>query len=259
MREILTIAIKQGWAREAILPSYQNGNPPGEAFMQRSQDITDEVRADAMKAKALSYANVGLNIDTIAQATRDNKGCIIGIVGSNNGTWSSAFPKPPTASQDRWYHWLYVGKAKMINGVKYLGVHNSWGTAAGEEGWQWISEEYVNALIPGDSHGGKAIWDVWTVVYNDQPVTPGFTHNFGSDIASNQSGAEVVALQKALQIDGEFPSTVPTTGFYGDITRRAVLAFQLRYKVDTATVLNQLAGKKVGPKTRAQLNILFNK
>lgn len=260
MRDVCDLICKQGWAREAVLTSYQGGNPPGEAFMQRSQDVTDVVRQDASKAKGLSYANVGLSIDEIAQAVRDNKGVIIGIVGSNNGTWNSPFPQPPTMADDRWYHWVYIGKAKMINGKKHVGFINSWGSACGDQGWQWISEDYINRLLPGDSHGGKAVWTVWTILYNEMPTPePGFSHNFQVNLSLNQSGEEVIALQKALKIDGEFPMAVPATGFYGDVTRRAVLAFQLKYKVDTVTELNRLAGKTVGPKTRAQLNLLFNK
>lgn len=248
------IVAKQGWAKEYVLPSYENGNPPTEAFMERSQDITDVVRQDAALAKALSYANVDTDIDTIAQATRDNFGTIILITGANNGTWNSAFPAAPTGGTT-WRHWLYCGRAKTINGKKHIGVLNSWGKAVGELGWQWLSEDYFKATYGGE----KCISQAWTLVYSDMvpPVT--FTHNFQSDIALSQSGAEVVALQKALQTDGEFPANVATTGFYGDVTRRAVLAFQLKYKLDTPTVLNQLAGKRVGPKTRAQLNLLFNK
>ena len=257
-RENSNIAIKQGWAKEAVLPSYDGGNPPSEAFMERSGDITDVVRQDAVNAKAASYADVNQDIDTIAQAVRDNHGVIIGVVGSNNATWYSIFPAPPTMAESRWYHWLYAGKARMINGKKHIGVLNSWGPVVGENGWQWISEDYINAILLGDVYG-KAIWSVWAMVYNTVIVPPTFTHNFSVNIAFSQSGNEVSALQKALQLDGEFPLGVPPTGYFGDITRRAVLAFQIKYQLDTPAVLNLLAGKSVGPKTRTKLNELFNK
>lgn len=265
-RENCIVTKNQGWAREAVLPSYDNGQPPGEAFMQRSQDISDIVRQDAARAKSLSYSNADVDIDTIARSIRDSKGIIIGIVGSNNGTWTSAFPNPPQMSEGRWYHWMYVGKAKILNGKKYIGALQSWGLncgnfpgcVIGENGWQWISEDYIKTILPGDPYG-RAIWSTWVLTYNTTPVPPLFTHNFQTPISLGQSGDEVVALQKALQIDGDFPISVPTTGFYGDITRRSVLKFQLKYKLDTPAVLNQLAGRSVGPKTRAHLNLLFNK
>lgn len=262
-RDNANIYVKQGAAREAIFTSYEHGNPPTEAFMERNSDITDSVRLDAKSDRSTSYANVVADVDVVAQAIRDTGGVILGICGSNNGTWLGDSPQPPRfeSSSAIWRHWLYAGKAKTINGVKFIGVLNSWGTATGEQGWQWLSEEYFKTVIPSiinDGLGGRAVWQVWTHVYNSAPP-PAFTHNFATDIEFGQSGAEVVALQTALQIQGFFPSSVPATGYYGDITRRAVLAFQIKYAVASMAELVALNGKRVGGKTRAKLNELFNK
>jgi hypothetical protein len=92
------------------------------------------------------------------------------------------------------------------------------------------------------------------------PVPPqGFSHHFVAPILLGQSGTEVVALQDALKASGDFPLTVASTGYYGSITQKAVLAFQRKYQVDTPAVLTQLNGTRVGLKTIAQLNALFNK
>lgn len=40
---------------------------------------------------------------------------------------------------------------------------------------------------------------------------------------------EVVALQDTLKTLGYFPSSVPSTGYYGEITTDAVMAFQADY------------------------------
>lgn len=259
-RENAEIFRTQGAAREAVLSSYQNGNPPSEAFMERSGDITDAVRADAKLDRSLSYASVLTDIDSLAQALRDNYGVVIGIDGSNNGTWLSTMPQVPKAGEAIWRHWLYVGRAKLVNGKKCIGVLNSWGISTGDRGWQWISEDYVKSVIHDTAFNldQKAIWEAWTHIFNPNPAAPTFTHNFARDIPYGENSLEVTALQKALQVDGSFPSTVSPTTFYGDITRRAVLAFQIKYQVAPLSELNSLAGKNVGTLTRAQLNKLFN-
>ena len=97
-------------------------------------------------------------------------------------------------------------------------------------------------------------------VHKDPPAPPAvFKHHFSTPILLGQSGTEVTALQNALKADGEFPLTVNATGYYGSITQAAVLAFQRKYGVDTAASLTQLNGTRVGLKTIAELNTLFDK
>lgn len=244
-RDNCNIAIKQGWAREVILTSYENGQPPSEYFMEASGDITDTTRQDAKNAKALSYYNVIPDIDTIAQSIRLGDGCILGVSGENNGTWLSAYPQPPIGTT-RWGHWLYAGKAKLINGKKYIGVLNSWGAEVGEQGWQWLGEEYFTT---------GNVWNGWVLIYNAFI----FHHTFNTDLVFGQEGDEIKALQQALQIDGEFPADQKITGFYGVITQQAVKAFQKKWNVASLVELLVVDGKRVGAKTRSILNQLYSK
>lgn len=246
-RDNANVFIKDGSCREVVLPSYLSGHMlPTEVFITRGQDINELAREDAKSDKGFSYAQTGTNIDSIAQAMRDNTGIVMGLDGQNNGTWTSAFPKIPT--QVEWRHWVYAGKAKKINGIKHIGFLNSWGTEVGEDGWQWIPEKYFTT-----GH----VWSGWTHILAPV-VPPSFKHEFVSNLSFGQSGSEIIALQKALQLSGEFPKSVPTSGLYGDISRRAVLDFQVKYMVSPLAELMALQGKSVGPKTRQQLNILFN-
>lgn len=238
----------QGVAREALLTSYDNGNPPSEAFMQRPQDITAAHRADAKQSRAKGYANVSPIIDEVAQAIRENHGVVIGVVGQNNGTWLTPFPTPPTVGGEHWYHWMYAGKAKMINGVKHVGVLNSWGTSCGDKGWQWLSEDYFKLILPGDNYG-RAIWSVWTQVFDPASVDDAFHYTFKNQMDFGAIGEDVVALQKALKLQECFPSFVPATGLFGLITKQSVQKFQKKYGLEQVG--------RVGPKTLAKLNELY--
>ncbi len=244
-RDNADIFVNQGVCREALLSSYENGNSPSEAFITRSQDIEDADRMDAKLSRASAYAQTGTDIDSIALAIKMNHGVVLGVDGENNGTWNSEFPVPPNTIV--WRHWIFAIGAKIINGKKHIKVINSWGTAAGKEGRQWLSEDYFK----------EHVFSGWTHVFAPLVVPPAFHHNFQTNMNFNDKNSEVVALQTALRLDGTFPSTVDSTGLYGDITRRAVLAFQLKYQI-ILSPLDSNNGKIAGPRTRAKLNSIFN-
>ena len=263
-RALMDLYVTQGICIEDLCSSYQNGKAPSESFMTRAGDITTAARADAKKTKAKNYVSVSPDIDSIALAVKLYGGVMIGIDGSNNGTWLSEFPKPPKDGEGIWRHWLYVGKAKKIKGKKYLGVLNSWGEDAGDDGWQWISEDYINGDVYDTAIGinQACVWEAWTAVYNPDGVPARYVHNFNKDIAYGQKSEEVRALQQALQVDGSFPAGFSLNAkdypvaYYGDMTAQAVLKFRLKYGIDSST---DPKGRNAGPKTRTKLNELFNK
>lgn len=242
-RPLCDIAVNQGWAYESMLPSYENGMPPSEEFMQRVQDITPEVRTNASSAKALRYYNVTNDIESVARAIQAGNGCILGVEGENNGTWLSPNPLPPNKVE--WRHWVYAGKVRLFNGKKQIGILNSWDKTTGEQGWQWLGEEYFT---------GTRVFQVWVLLYN--PQIP-FKHNFTRDILMRESSSEVTALQTALKEEGLF--NINPTGYYGTITQQAVKAFQQKYKVTSWVELVLVNGKRVGSKTRVKLNQIYNK
>lgn len=84
-------------------------------------------------------------------------------------------------------------------------------------------------------------------------------YEFKTILQFGDRGPEVVALQDALKLDGLFPTSVKSTGYYGDQTRRSVLDFQIKYNVAPKHELLALNGKRVGSKTLAKLNELYNK
>lgn len=222
------LVINKGWGSEELTPSYDNGNPPSEAFMQRVSDITEEAYKQALSDKGLSYVNVSNAIDTVAQAIANNSGCIIGIAGKNNGTWISKFPVPPTDVVGAWNHWMYCGKAKIINGKKYIGALNSWGEDVGEKGWQWFSEDYFKYPF---------IWSVWTMMYD----FPKPKHVFKKTLRYRSKGEEVKQLQMRLNIDIEAGLVVD--GSFGMKTKRAVINFQTSHGLVGDGIVGPLTNK----------------
>jgi hypothetical protein len=111
-----------------------------------------------------------------------------------------------------------------------------------------------NYCIPYAIKGVVTPMKVEPLAYPD-PMT--FHHTFATDMVYKQSSPEIAALQMALKIDGCFPEKVLCTGNYLEITRQAVKKFQIKYKVASWWELITVNGRRVGPKTRQALNILF--
>lgn len=85
-------------------------------------------------------------------------------------------------------------------------------------------------------------------------------HYFGRDLYKGDVGLDVTWLQKCLAYEGLF--TASLTGTYGKITAEAVFAFQRKYNIanwaEMYLIPDTWYGSKVGPKTRAKLNQLYN-
>lgn len=227
------VCIDQGVPRESLCLSYENGNPPSEEFMTRG-DITDEARQDAKKSRTKSYSNVASDIDLFAQAIRDNGGLVLGLYGENNGTWESAFPKPPVGA-NKWGHWLYAGKAKVINGRKFIGIKNSWNDSVGDKGWQWIGEEYFTT---------NNVWYAWTMEFREEGQ-----YIFNRDMKFGDRSEDVRQLQTRIGLPLELQ-----TGYYGPKTKDAVLQYQLQNMTLSWYERYWLAGSICGQRTRSSLN-----
>lgn len=227
---------KQGVARESVLSS----EPPTEANLTKAEDITPLVREDAKLSISISYAQTGTDINTVAQALRDNNGVILGINGENNNTWTTAFPRPPKNIQ--WRHWVYASGARMVKGKKAIEIINSWGDKIGNDGHQFLSQDYFES---------RNVWSGWTHVLKTIKTPP-----FKIDMSYGQSSKEIQRLQIFLKRIGYFSVSQATTGYYGDVTRSSIFHFQIDHVPLSLYESTILQGKICGKKTRDKLNTL---
>lgn len=141
--EGMRVLVKRGVVKESTNPSYENGNPPSEAFMRQIVEGND---SEAMLFSTKSYVTTRkTSIEQIAQMIRDNKGVVTGFTGTNRG-WSQPDVRPPQPNEPvsaYWGHAVFLGRAEMRNGRQMIGFLNSWGRGWGEDGWGWFDESYL--------------------------------------------------------------------------------------------------------------------
>lgn len=140
----------------------------------------------------------------------------------------------------------------LYNGKKCVIIQDSWGPHTGKEGRRRITEDFFKE---------RNFFLVYPISfkYVEEPDVNKPSHTFTSTLNFGENNSEVVALQNILKYEGDFPANVDSTGYYGSITAKAVLAFQRRYQVANDSELDLLQGRVVGPKTIAKLNDLYGK
>lgn len=236
-----------GVASENTVSSYENGNPPSEDFM-RVLDNSEAVLNEAKIYRAKFHAYVDFNIDSFALAIKQQHGLVTGFRGSYEGV-ATPFIRPPLSNEQQWGHAVYCVGAKLIEGKKYIKFINSWGEKWGDKGMGYLGEDYFAS--------GMLFNAITLVDLPDDWFKESF--EFKRDLKYGQRHPDIVQLQKALKNEGLFPKDIPETGYYGEITRKAVLEFWKKYQIASWYEITFLQGRVVGPKTRAKLNELLNK
>lgn len=142
-----------------------------------------------------------------------------------------------------------------------LGYADSTGASSGDHVHfaMKVSDPTSWFTIDGDNGYSGAIdfsrWFENKYVLDTVPTKPPFKYNWPTSMVYGQRNADISNLQKALQLEGAFPSDVPPTGYYGDITAQAVLNFRVKYNISSTS---DPLGRSCGPLTRAKLNLIYN-
>jgi hypothetical protein len=145
VRDLVRQISQLGSNNESEVTSYQDGRPPSEAWMINRQYQTSELLKSALLKSGWVRISVRVDIESMAQAIRDYGAVLIEIQAQNNGTWRTAYPKPPNKVD--WAHFMCSqedGYSTGING-KQIAFYQSWGQDVGVAGIQFLTEEYINS------------------------------------------------------------------------------------------------------------------
>jgi len=198
---------------------------------------------DFAKYRIGGYASLKrITINDIKEAIYCNGVLLAGFKGSYNG-WSNSLKghiRPPRAGESTWGH----ATALIGYNGDYIIGQNSWGDSWGDGGYFYFNENYFPF----------SVWSILVDLPNNWreliglPTKPSF--QFNQNLYFGLKGTDVVELQDALKWEGCFPTDVPSTGYFGNITLESVKRFQEKYNIEP--VLGY-----VGPLTRSKLNQLF--
>jgi hypothetical protein len=92
--------------------------------------------------------------------------------------------------------------------------------------------------------------------YTPPPPPPMPKYKFETVMEYGEKSEDIKQLQTVLKALGYFK--LEPTGYYGDVTRQAVLQFQIDRQVAFPSELNNLQGKRCGLKTLTALNKITN-
>ena len=131
---------------------------------------------------------------------------------------------------------------------KAIVIEDSWGSGFGIKGQRIITEDFFKA---------RNFFAAYVMDFKfdeiEDVVKP--KYNFDKDLFFGQTSSDVKMLQNILKYEGLFANNIDSTGFYGSITTKAVQGFQVRYGIAQQ---NDPGFGRVGPRTRAKLNNLYN-
>lgn len=250
--EALDFSIQKGVYLESDIPSQNMGDS------QMDTAVIDYTKKQIMKPNRKVL--LPLDFYKVAQEVKNNN-CVMIWIKCGLGEWQRDIPFG-LSNSEAVRHSITVVDCISYKGIEYLIIEDSWGK------WQKTSDI---PLKDGQRAITKEFFDkhcYFAGAYTEFKYTEdaGFKHKFETILEFGDRGVEVMFLQKALRSEGLFPAYIggkpfdidKQGGYYGDTTRRAVFDFQVRHKVASMTELQIVRGKRVGSKTIAKLNELYN-
>lgn len=260
------IVTKQGATTEERSPSQRMG----ESVINRPFTPTQEDLNIRKKYRAGGYAQLPLNIDAVASAIQNQKKGVLLYFYFNYDEWTDVPQliydyKTPVdapcrhgvAGTDTTVHALNLNRYNatpviLPNGEKAIIIDDSWGNFYGLDGQRIITETFFKKRC----YFAMILLDLKNQDLQDQIEKP--KHKFTRALSFNmRNDNDVKKLQEILRYEGLFPANVSLTGNYLEITRKAVLAWQVRHSVASPEELRSVNGKRVGPKTIASLNAKY--
>ena len=235
--DALQIAINKKTCKEELVPSEYKTDKELDATVLPSnfEEINDIVSPN-------SYLVGSTDFDYVASLVESGEPVMI-WVDSSYSKWCQDIPQIGGKGGGV-RHSITVVDAVTFNGVKYLVIEDSWGKFGKYDDQRLITREFFN-----DAVFFVSILKLFTFDIEDKRF-----EKFYTQMKYMQRNDEVKRLQDFLKAKGLLAKEVPSTGYYGNITAKAVYDFQKKFNVAPLAELNTLKGRSAGPKTLIKIN-----
>lgn len=247
----LDIVCKQGSAYESKIPSQYMNDEQMDSFGWFGGDLSKDRPSNYY---IISDKNTGkVNFDDLVNAIMTYKTAII-YVNASVSKWNCV-PEVHT-SDGTLRHAVACVDVIQFNGIPFVVIEDSWGKFNNptniplKDGQRALSKAFI------ERHcyfaGG-----LMNFVYAEEPKPTPSPYEFKTILEFGQTNNDVKLLQDKLKSLGLFPQNIPSTGYFGAITAKAVYAFQIKYNVAPISELDAvkpMKGGRVGSKTLAKLN-----
>lgn len=252
-----------GCATEATVPNNSDLTHENYVYQRKMENIPKAAFKEAEKYKIPGYAFVDMkNTEEVKRVLYEN-GPFAGLLRLGKEWWTdengiSTWDKnkinplrPPKV--------IVSGHEIVLYGydeTSFYDLSNSWSSLWNDSGNGTISiSKYAPFLIEG-----LIIKELPPPIVDEVKRLPKKPkHKFLIDLAyGTMKNPEVVALQDCLKYEGLMPAVIPSTGNYLEETRKAVLAFQKKYKLINLFQEITYQGRFCYLLTRTKLNELYN-
>jgi hypothetical protein len=264
-RLVSDILTKTGCSEHNTCPNNTDLQHEEFVYHRIESEVPQSAKDEAYRAKTSGYAFVNKDIESIKQAIFHNQGLIMLVrVGKEWYTsprgFSSWLPqdilpiRPPKEVISG--HEIYVyGYSTERDGDLKIYFRNHWSERWADHGNGYFLysqyKDYIDEMITFTDIPNTLLEEA-----HKQPVV--FRYNFTKPMQLGQESEEVKQLQRALTQFGNYKYQI--TGYFGEITRKAVLDFQIKY-ISNLSIYERyvLRGAKVGQKTLEKLNFFTNR
>lgn len=206
--DALAIAKNYGATLEVCMPS----NGKGEVKMNENIDRKVSDTQIAKVFKAGGYVQLPIDIDTIASVSEKGKGILLGFT-FNFDEWTST----PKLLHDTapLHHGVAGVDFTLADDSKALIIQDSWGLHNTTiKGQRIITEDFLKA---------RCTFAGYLLDLSNDPTKRTFKPSFDGSTKS---------LQDILKFEGFFPTTIESTGYFGSITKAALIKFQLAHNIN---------------------------
>ncbi|HEY5138146.1 MAG TPA: hypothetical protein VIJ25_02335, partial [Methylococcales bacterium] len=222
--DVYTIFPRIGNVFESFMPSQQMSDAQAMAVPRLPYF------ADLALPFSIKRIQLPIDFDVVASTSQaTGKGIMVWFKFSM-AEWTNIpeiHPVPTTSG-----HSVTVVDVVLKNGVQYLVIQDSWGLQYADQGLRLISREYFNA---------RCFLASYLLSFKTQDNTT---------VARPHFDGSIVSAQKCFKWEGLFPANIDEVESWGNITKSACKAFQIRFGITPAE-------GNFGPITKAKLQVLY--